>query len=210
MRIRDIILPEDKYFFQIFKEITEKIVLASSHLNEMVSNPDQTKGQPCQKIHQLEHESDELIRKIFERLEESLITPLEPDEINRLAKALDDVIDIIDWVAHQICNYQLTGTYPHLNTFAEFISISSAEIREGVGLLGRWDEVKEIKNSCQNINHVWNRSSDLLSSAVTELFTLHDPIEVIKLKDIYENLEEVLQECNDVGHVLNEIVIRHT
>ena len=185
-------------------------MLASSNLTELVSHQDKAGGQTCQRIHQLEHESDELVRKIFERLEESLITPLEPDEIHRLAKALDDVIDIIDWVAHQICNYQLTGTYPHLNTFAEFISISTSEIREGVGLLGKWDEIKEIKTSCQNINHVWNRSSDLLSSAVTELFSLHDPIEVIKLKDIYENLEEVLQECNDVGHVLNEIVIRHS
>ncbi|HPP77724.1 DUF47 family protein, partial [Methanospirillum sp.] len=149
------------------------------------------------------------VRKIFTRLEESLITPLEPDEIHRLAKALDDVIDIIDWVAHQICNYQLIGIYPHLGTFAEFISISVAEIREGVGLLGSWDEIAEIKNSCQNINHVYNRSSDLLSTAVTELFSMQDPILLIKLKDIYENLEEVLQECNDVGHVLNEIIIRH-
>jgi len=129
---------------------------------------------------------------------------------SRLAKALDDVIDIIDWVARQICNYQLNGTYPHLNTFAEFISISASEIRDSVGLLGSWDQISEIKNSCQNINHIYNRSSDLLSTAVTELFSMQDPIQVIKLKDIYENLEEVLQECNDVGHVLNEIIIRHT
>ncbi|HOJ95779.1 MAG TPA: DUF47 family protein [Methanospirillum sp.] len=209
MRIRDIILPEDQYFLEVFREISEKIVLASQHLSELTSDPDQNRGLACQKIHQLEHDSDELVRKIFTRLEESLITPLEPDEIHRLAKALDDVIDIIDWVAHQICNYQLIGIYPHLGTFAEFISISVAEIREGVGLLGSWDEIAEIKNSCQNINHVYNRSSDLLSTAVSELFSMQDPILLIKLKDIYENLEEVLQECNDVGHVLNEIIIRH-
>lgn len=112
MRIRDIILPEDQFFLEIFREISEKIVMASSHLTELISDLDQHRGITCQKIHQLEHESDELLRKIFARLEESLITPLEPDEIHRLAKALDDVIDIIDWVAHQICNYQLSGTYP--------------------------------------------------------------------------------------------------
>lgn len=210
MRIRDIILPEDQFFLQVFREISDKTVQASAHLTELVSDLEHRTGQTCQKIHQLEHESDELLRKIFERLEESLITPLEPDEIHRLAKALDDVIDIIDWVAHQICNYQLSGSYPHLGKFAEYIAISSIEIQKGVHLLGSWDEIREIKNACATINQVWNRSSDLLSSAVTELFTMQDPIQVIKLKDVYENLEEVLQECNDVGHVLNEIVIRHT
>ena len=210
MRIWDIILPEDKFFLETFREISGKIVLASTQLNELTSFLDKPKGLICQKSHKLEHESDELVRKIFARLEVSLITPLELDEINRLAKSLDDVMDIIDWVAHQICNYQLTGTYPHLNTFAELISISVTEIQEGVGLLGSWEEADEIKKSCKNINHVYNRSRDLLSSAVTELFSMQDPILLIKLKDIYENLEEVLQECNDVGHVLNEIVIRHT
>lgn len=209
MRIRDIILPEDQYFLQLFREISDNIVSAADNLNNLISDLDAGRGINCQKIHQLEHDSDELIRKIFERLEDSLITPLEPEEIQRLAKALDDVIDIIDWVAHQICNYQLSGTYPHLGKFSEFISVSSLEIRKGVGLLGSWSEIKEIKMTCSNINQIWNRSSDLLSSAVTELFTLTDPIMVIKLKDIYENLEEVLQECNDVGHVLNEIIIRH-
>lgn len=209
MRIRDIILPEDQYFLQLFREISDNIVSAADNLNNLISDLDAGRGINCQKIHQLEHDSDELVRKIFERLEDSLITPLEPEEIQRLAKALDDVIDIIDWVAHQICNYQLSGTYPHLGKFSEFISVSSLEIRKGVGLLGSWSEIKEIKMTCSNINQIWNRSSDLLSSAVTELFTLTDPIMVIKLKDIYENLEEVLQECNDVGHVLNEIIIRH-
>ena len=210
MRIRDIILPEDQYFLEIFREISANIVQASSHLDELIQNLDERRGGSCQKIHHLEHQTDELLRKIFERLEESLITPLEPEEIQRLAKALDDVIDIIDWVAHQICNYQLSGVYPKLNKFAEFIAESVAEIQKGVGLLGNWAEIREIKISCTNINQIWNRSSDLLSSSVTELFSLQDPIQVIKLKDIYENLEEVLQECNDVGHVLNEIVIRHT
>lgn len=210
MRIRDIILPEDQYFLQIFREMSGNIDQASSELTDLILAVGQGESLTCQKIHLLEHESDELVRKIFERLEESLITPLEPDEISRLAKALDDVIDILDWVAQQICNYQLSGFFPHLGSFADLISISTGEIKKAVGLLGQWDEVYEIKTSCHNINQVWNRSSDLLSSAVTELFTGKDPIQVIKLKDIYENLEEVLQECNDVGHVLNEITIRHS
>ena len=210
MRLKDIILPEDQFFLEIFRKIADNIYDSSSYLSNLVMNLENMNGLSCQQIHQLEHDCDEQIRKIYERLEESLITPLEPEEINRLAKALDDVIDIIDWVSHQICNYQLKKSYPHLITFAEFISIATNEIKKGVYMLGDWEKISEIKNTCYNINQIWNRSSDLLSAAVTELFTGNDPIQVIKLKDIYENLEEVLQECNDVGHVMSEIIIRHS
>ncbi len=131
MRIRDIILPEDQFFLQVFREISDKTVQASAHLTELVSDLEHRTGQTCQKIHQLEHESDELLRKIFERLEESLITPLEPDEIHRLAKALDDVIDIIDWVAHQICNYQLSGSYPHLENLLNTLPFHQLKYKRG-------------------------------------------------------------------------------
>jgi len=210
MRLKDIILPEDLFFLTIFRKIAADIYTSSSHLSNLVINLDKGGVFYFQEIHHLEHECDENIRKIYERLEESLITPLEPEEIHRLAKALDDVIDIIDWVSHQICNYQIKGSYSHLFAFADFISLATKEIQKGVDLLGEWEKKNEIKNACTNINQIWNRSSDLLSASVTELFTGNDPIEVIKLKDIYENLEEVLQECNDVGHVLSEIITRHS
>ncbi len=104
MRIRDLILPEDKIFFTLFKEMAEKIAEASTTLNEITHElPDGT--EKAHKVRQIEHQGDEITRQIFEQLNESLITPLEPEEISRLAPVMDDVLDNIDWVTQQICNY---------------------------------------------------------------------------------------------------------
>ncbi|HWQ66339.1 MAG TPA: DUF47 family protein [Methanospirillum sp.] len=209
MRVRDIILPEDRIFLDLFNDLAARITEAAGLLADQVSNLSQGMGS-CQKIRQLEHESDDLVRKIFERLEESLITPLEPEEIARLAKALDDVIDIIDWVSHQICNYHIKESTASLHEFSEYIMISAKEIQKGVKGVSNTDNIREIRHSARELNKIWNQSSDLLSRSVSELFEINNTLQIIKLKDIYENMEEVLQECNDVGHVLDEIVMRHS
>lgn len=209
MRVRDIILPEDRLFLDLFDQMAKKITQAAELLveqnKELSSN-----GKVCLKIRQLEHESDDLVRTIYERLEESLITPLEPEEIARLAKALDDVIDIIDWVSHQICNYHIRTNTQLLHEFTEFIILSAKEIENGVKGLHTLENSRDVRHSATEINRIWNQSSDLLSRSVSELFENNDTLMILKLKDIYENMEEVLQECNDVGHVLSEIVMRHS
>ena len=95
MRIRDLILPEDRIFFTLFKELAEKIAEASSILNEITHElPEGT--EKAHKVRQIEHQGDEITKKIFDQLNESLITPLEPEEIARLAPVFNDVLDKID------------------------------------------------------------------------------------------------------------------
>ncbi len=209
MRVRDIILPQDTVFLEFFVLLADRITLASDLLADQITHLSDD-GLHCNKIRTLEHESDDIVRKIFERLEESLITPIEPDEIERLAKALDDVMDIIDWVSHQICNYKVKEPDRYLRQFVELISLAIREIHISINLIGTPEKYHEIRHSIGEINQIWNQTADLLGSAVSELFTSQDMMHIIKLKDIYENLEEVLQECNDVGHVLNDIVKRHS
>jgi len=86
MRVRDLILPEDKVFFTLFKEMAGKITEASGILNEITHElPNGTeKGQ---KVRQLETPGRRDQRQTYERLNDSLITPLEPEEIARLAPA---------------------------------------------------------------------------------------------------------------------------
>ncbi|MDD1673048.1 MAG: DUF47 domain-containing protein, partial [Methanomicrobiales archaeon] len=137
------------------------------------------------------------------------ITPLEPEEIGRLAPALDDVIDSIDWVSHQLCSYGIIETNEILQEFASLMTHCADEIETGVGLLSTLKKPLEVQEKSIAINVLWNQSRELLSSAVIDLFKSQDPILIIKFKDIYENLEGVLAKCNHVGHVLNDISMHH-
>lgn len=208
MRVRDLILPEDKVFFTLFKEMAGKISEASEILNEITHElPNGTeKGQ---KVRQLEHLADEITRQTYERLNDSLITPLEPEEIARLAPALDDVLDRIDWVTHQLCNYGIPQSTDLLKEFSYLIAMSSREIAHGIDDLATLKKAEEIDQHARELNRLYNISTQLLSRAVLELFQTKDVLLIIKLKDIYEGLAKVMEKTNDVGHALSDISRNH-
>jgi hypothetical protein len=209
MRIRDLILPEDKVFFELFKDMTGKINEAASVLNEITHElPAGT--EKAHKVRQLEHLGDEVTRHIYEQLNESLITPLEPDEIARLAPAFDDVLDRIDRVTHQLANYGIPQTNDVLREFSYLIMLSGTEIAGALDALAKLNRPEDVKSHVLEINRLYNLSSELLSRAVLDLFKTQDLLMIIKLKDIYEGLARVMATCNDVGHALNDISMSHT
>lgn len=208
MRIRDLILPEDRVFFSLFAEMTGKIAEASATLNEITHELPQG-TEKSHKVRQLEHHGDEITRKIFERLDESLITPLEPEEIARLAPVLDDVLDRIDWVTHQLCNYGIPETNDVLKEYSYLIVLASAEISHAVDDLTTLKNVEEVRAHAEEINRLYNLSTELLSRAILDLFKTKDLLLIIKLKDIYEGMAKVMEKCNDVGHALADIAKVH-
>jgi uncharacterized protein Yka (UPF0111/DUF47 family) len=208
MRIRDLILPEDKVFFVLFKEMAEKIIEAAAMLNEITHElPGGT--EKAHKVRQMEHDGDEITRKIFEQLDESLITPLEPEEIARLAPAFDDVLDRIDWVTHQLCNYEIPQTNDVLKEYSHLILLASTEISGAIGSLSTLKNPDEVKSHVMEISRLYNLSTELLSRAILDVFKTKDLLLIIKLKDIYEGMAMVMEKCNDVGHALGDIAKAH-
>ncbi|RPI38533.1 MAG: DUF47 family protein [Methanoregulaceae archaeon] len=209
MRIRDLILPEDTVFFTLFKEMAEKIAEASTTLNEITHElPNGT--EKAHRVRQIEHQGDEITRKIYEHLNESLITPLESDEIARLAPAFDDVLDKIDWVTHQLCNYGIPESNDVLKEYSYLIVLSGTEISQAINSLSNLKNPEDVKNHAMELSRLYNLSMELLSRAILELFKTQDLLMIIKLKDIYEGFAKVMEMCNDAGHALSDIAMAHS
>jgi uncharacterized protein Yka (UPF0111/DUF47 family) len=162
------------------------------------------------RVRQIEHTGDEVTRRIYEKLNESLITPLEPEEISRLAPVMDDVLDRIDRVTHQTCTYGLAESSDVLKEFSYLILLSTTEIQHAVESLPDLGKPDQVRNHAIEINRLYNLSIELQSRAVLDLFKTKDLLLIIKLKDIYEGLGRVMEKCNDVGHALNDIAMSHS
>lgn len=208
MRIKDLILPEDTVFFDLFDEMTGFITGASRELSELTGELPGGSAR-CRVIREYEHKGDGVTRQIYERLNQSLITPLEPEEISRLAPALDNILDAIDWVSHQIYNYEIPGPNEKLKEFAWMIEQCATQAETGMALLKKMNDLKAVQERGVEINRMWNMGTELLSRSTIELFQTKDPLHIIKLKDIYESMERTLQMFNDFGHVLNDIALAH-
>jgi uncharacterized protein Yka (UPF0111/DUF47 family) len=207
--IKEWVVPQDKVFFDLFDRMAQTVVSAADLLVEFVENFENVKEQ-CHRMKQIEHKGDEITHEIYEQLNLTFITPLEPEEISRLASALDDILDYIDGTAQQMYSYGITETDDQMIELAKLIQLSVIEIEKAVTGIRSIKNPSLIEERCIEVNRLENVADNVLSHAIMDLFKTEDAITIIKLKDIYENLEMATDKCEDVANVLSDIAIRHS
>ena len=209
MGLREWIIPQDRIFFDLFESLSSVVVRASEELVALVENYQDVKL-VAQRIKGIEHEGDEITHRIFEQLNTTFITPLDSQEISRLASALDDILDYIDGSTRRMHNYGLTETDAHMIELAKLIRLSATELAEAVKQIRTIKDPRRIEERCIEVNRLENIADDVLAHAITDLFKTDDAINIIKLKDIYDYLEIATDKCEDAANVLSDIAIRHS
>jgi len=207
--IKEWLIPQDKVFFDLFEQLAGIVVLAAGNLEQIVTNetdPETT----YKKIRELEHQGDLITHEIYEHLNRTFITPLDPLEISRLASALDDVIDYIDDSAEKLIIYNIDEYDKTMQNFAQIIRLSSIQLQCGVKGIRSIKNGNVLEGCGIEINRLENMADDLLAQSIQRLFATQDPMTTIKLKDIYECLETATDKCEDVANVLSDITIRHS
>ena len=209
MGLRELLIPQDKIFFDMFeqqagivKEAAAKLVI----LTEDFTNVKEKR----QGIEQLEHQGDQVTHNIYEQLNRTFITPLDPEEISRLASTLDEVLDYIDGATEKMYFYGIETTDVHMIELAKLIHMQTAELESAIKGIRSIKNPKYIEERCIEVNRLENLADDVLAHAVTDLFRTQHAITIIKLKDIYEHLETATDYCEDVANVLSDIAIRHS
>lgn len=209
MGFKEWIIPQDKVFFDLFDEMAAIVVTAANLLVEFIENFENVKEQ-CYRMKHIEHQGDEITHQIYEQLNRTFITPLEPEEISRLASALDDILDYIDGTVQQMYGYGITETDAHMVEPQADPHFSAIEIEQAVNGIRSIKDPSLIEERCIEVNRLENIADNVLGHAIMDLFKTEDAITIIKLKDIYENLEMATDKCEDVANVLSDIAIRHT
>ncbi len=209
MGIRELLIPQDKVFFDLFEQQAAIVKEAAYLLVDLTENFSNVK-EKRHAIELLEHKGDQVTHDIYQQLNRTFITPLDPEEISRLASTLDEVLDYIDGSAEKMFYYGINNTDSHMIELAKIIHMSAVELEGAVKGIRSIKDPRYIEERCIEVNRLENLADDVLANAVTDLFKTTDAIQIIKLKDIYENLETATDDCEDVANVLSDIAIRHS
>ena len=209
MGLRELLIPKDKVFFDLFEKQAGVVKEAAWQLVALTEDFTNVK-EKRHAIEKLEHKGDQITHDIYEQLNRSVITPIDPEEIAKLASALDEGLDYIDGATEKMYYYNIEGTDSHMIELAKLIHLSCSEIESAVKGIRSIKDPRYIEERCIEVNRLENLADDVLAHAVTELFKTTDAITIIKLKDIYEHLETATDNCEDVANVLSDIAIRHS
>src|SRR5688572_16986737 len=101
-------LPREEKFYELFLDQAKLISQAATLLADSVRNPNADLRVMAEEISNLERKADEIIHEIFTRLNQTFITPIDPEDIHSLSSHLDDVIDGIEEVSHRIATYKIS------------------------------------------------------------------------------------------------------
>jgi hypothetical protein len=202
-------VPQDRIFFDLFEELGVTCTRAAELLVLITDDYTDLKNR-AHKMEELEHKGDEISHRIYEQLNRTFITPLEPEEINRLTMALDDILDYIEGTTLMMMNYGITDTDAAMKELAQLIFLSVNEIALATKAIRKIKDPSYIEEKCIEVNRLENLADDVTAHAITELFKGADAVTIIKLKDIYQNLESATDKCEDAANVLSDIAIRHS
>ena len=198
----------EKELLKILDDLAKKAVETSEAV--VILFDDLTNTEQAKKIHQLETEADVLTRDIFSELNRTFITPLDREDMQRIASKIDDVIDFMDGIAARVYSYKITSSPPYCKEMAVELVKATKEVEYMISKLRRIKDPKDMIQHCRNTSDIEHVVDDLYREAIREVFESDDAIKIIKLKDIYETMETASDRCVDVSDVIEDIVLKYT
>jgi predicted phosphate transport protein (TIGR00153 family) len=204
-------LPKDRVFYGLFEEGTLNLLEMSDVLGRALNEPDMEKRLTMlHSLDDLEHKNDDITHRIFIQLGQNFITPFDREDIHALATALDDVADYTWGSAKRMINYHMEEADDVMRNFATIIRKSIEALHLAVSELRNMKNLRSITDSCVAINSLENEADELLDKGIGTLFaSAINAVELIKKKDLYEELELVTDKCEDAANVIESIIIKY-
>ncbi|MES2153768.1 MAG: DUF47 family protein [bacterium] len=212
MGFKEWIIPQDRIFYDLLEKHIGLAATAAQQFKSLLGSPSWANVEVWrEKIKETENQADATGHEIFERLNATFITPIDREDLARLAHAVDDITDAIYGATNRIALYRIAEPTP---TMHEFIGIIDAQVKElsaGIFALRKPGQLQRtLSPHVVEIHRLENVADRLLNKAVAELFTTNDAVRIMKYKEIYEFLEAGTDRCEDVADVLHDILRKHS
>ena len=198
-------MPREKKFFDMFAEVSQNLTEGARLLHDMLKNPVDLAARIA-RLQGVEHRGDEMTHDIIRMLNKTFITPFDREDIHRLTSSLDDVLDFVNAAAVRMSLYRITAPPPVAADLAAIIVVQAEELSKGVSLL---ETNQKVLDHCTEVNRLENEADRVSRRAIAELFDREkDPIQLIKIKELYEVLETATDKAEDAANVLEAVVLK--
>ena len=204
------LMPHEGRFFDYFKELAELIVQASRELQALMATFDDVERRRFN-IETIEKKGDKVTHATVELLHRTFITPLDRDDIHQLITNMDDILDLIEDSAQSISMYDIRAVTPDAARLAEICVHCAEKVKAAVELLPNMQNARKILEVCGEIDKLESEADHLMRTAMAKLFRDEPDVrQLIKLRTIYELLEEMTDRCEDVANIIEGIVLENS
>ena len=202
------LFPREEKFFEYFLKQVRFICQAADLLVEGAEDGSSRLASAAAQIRALEEQADDVIHEIYTRLNSTFITPLDPEDIHSLSSHLDDVIDGIEDSVHRMVAYKVDPLPQTVVELCRLVQSCGNSLAKAFDALSQGEDLTD---HCIEVNRLETAADQLGRTGIADLFEHEkDAIRVIKLKEIYEFLEQTTDYCEDVADVLQNVHVKHS
>jgi predicted phosphate transport protein (TIGR00153 family) len=204
--------PKDKIFFNLFEQAVDIMEKTSNVFIEAMKATDAKRFEILAQTSGLEHQADNVTHNIYVELSKNFITPFDREDVHALASAFDDVVDYIDEIGHKMKNYEFYEFNEYVYKMSELNNESIKELKNAIYGLRDIKNLKTVNDSCLKVHGYESKVDLLYSEAMGDLIRNNkdNPVKIIVMKDLYEELELISDKCQDVSNVVESIVIKYS
>lgn len=200
---------KENEFYLLLEEFAGKIVKAGESFYDLVSNYDDIENKVSD-IKTLETECDMQAHKILTALNASFITPFDREDIYSITKEMDDIVDSIEEVANRFIVFDVQILRPESFTMTTYIIQAIRELEVMFKHLSEAQKNDIVRDQIIEVNRIENDGDILYRNALKKLFREEkDPIELIKWKHLYEQLETSLDSCENVANIVEGVIMKY-
>lgn len=195
-------------FFELFKESGENLRAGIELLKDLIDDYRDVELK-AQRVADREHEGDEVTHAIIRRLNTTFVTPMDREDIYHLATALDDVLDAVEAVADLLHLHSIEAPLPEMKAQVDVLFRAALQTEQALAALPRMKR-EELEPYWIEINSLENEGDKLYRRAIADLFSGdYKAMDVLKMKEIIENLEEALDGLENVANIIESTVLKH-
>jgi predicted phosphate transport protein (TIGR00153 family) len=200
----------DREIIDVLEEQAANLVKATSYLVEFMSSYKMDGESRYEIIKDLEHKGDQITHRLFTILDKTFVTPLDPEDISKLTSAIDEVLDATEGVANRFVLFSIEAPTPYMIELSKILLSASQEVQLLITRIRTLKSASNLIDHSKNIVNYEHKADTIYRTAIAELFkTNNNPIEIIKLKEVYETLEGALDRCADVADVVEDIALKY-
>ena len=203
------LMPHEGRFFDHFKDLAELIVQGSRELQALMTTFDDVERRRFN-IETIEKKGDKVTHATVELLHRTFITPLDRNDIHLLITNMDDILDLIEDSAQSISMYDVRSVTTDAARLAEICVGCAEKVQAAVELLPNMQNARKILEVCGDIDKLESEADHVMRTAMAKLFRDEPDVrQLIKLRTVYELLEEMTDRCEDVANIIEGIVLEN-
>jgi predicted phosphate transport protein (TIGR00153 family) len=197
--------PDYAELYEMLRQAGRNVELSTAVLRELMRAwPDGLEKRV--ELVELEHANDAVTHDIAHHLHHRLAVPFERSDVLALASGLDDVVDYAEEAADFLGLYRVEAPMDQAIALSDTLAAAGQEVAAALAsiedLPAAWPHLREIKV-------LENEGDRLLREGLTALFDGGvDPMMVIRWKDIFERVEDGIDACDRVAHLLRGISVK--